>query len=81
MDPRAAAEQRAVDERDVGTPVLEPGALGRAGDTPDVVPLLEPQQRFDARPDDRVSNDEEDPCLLRQPRYSTARRALTAPIK
>src|SRR5688500_12011990 len=72
MYTRTATEKRAVDERDVGTPVLERGAFSGTGNTSNVVSLLESQQRFDARPDDGMRDHQEHLCL-RQPRYSTAR--------
>src|SRR5688572_256802 len=79
MDARTATQKRAVDERNVGAPVPQRGAFGRTGNTSNVVSLLESQQRFDARPDDRMRDHQEHPCL-RQPRYSTAPPGFARPL-
>src|SRR5688572_11926400 len=83
MYTRAAAEERAVDERDIGAPVLQRRGFSWTGDTSNVIPLLESKERLDARPDDRMSHHEEH-LRLRQRGYSTPRppfaRALNRSI-
>ena len=79
MHAGAAAQERPVNERDVRTPIAQRGGLCRARDASDFVALLESEQRFDARSDHRVRDDQQQLDLF-QPRYSTPRWALRGPL-
>ena len=74
----AATQQRPVNERDIGTPVAQGRGLGRGRDASDVVALLHPQQRLDARSDHRMRDHQQNLGLF-QPRYSTPHRSVPRP--